>query len=240
MTSSSSSLNIAHVFPGFLGQYGHQGNALVLAQRCRFRGIACEVIEVPIGHPIPRLADCYLLAGGDCQGVPTMASALQQDRGLQQAAERGAVVIGLGSGYQLLGHHIRPLRGQACTGVGLLDVQAAPAPQRRFGAVVAEPCLPIVSPVLGFEDHQMTIRLGPDAQPLATLRQGWGNGLGQGSEGAWQGHVVGSSLRGPLLALNPSLADWILERLLGSLQPLSLDAVERLRQRFLSGLRSGS
>ena len=43
-------------------------------------------------------------------------------------------------------------------------------------------------------------------------------------------------LRGPVLALNPSLADLLLVELLGVLAPLPLLAVEHLRERFLREL----
>lgn len=236
MGSAVSTLRLVHLAPGFLGQYGHQGNALILAQRSRWRGIGCEILEVAPGDSIPSQGDLYLLAGGDTGGVAALAAVLQQQKGLQQAVDRGAVVLAIGSGLQLLGHSLLLGSGERINGLGILDLESQPASKRHFGPVVGDPLLPIQGPVLGFEDHQMTLRLGDGLEALARLRCGEGNGARQRTEGAWRGHVYGTSLRGPVLALNPSLADWLLSRLFGPLQPLPMLAVDRLRERFLRGL----
>ncbi len=232
----ASALSLVHVYPQFLGSYGHGGNALVLAQRCRWRGVTCDIHEVTIGEVIPAEADIYYLAGGDTVGVKAVAQALQQQQGLQQAAARGAVVFGVGSGCQLLGERLSLPRGDTFAGIGLLDLTSEPAVRRRFGPVIGEPLLPIEAPLLGFEDHQMTLQLGAEATAIAKLRHGAGNGSAQGTEGIWRSNVFGTSLRGPVLALNPSFADLLLERVLGPLDPLPLLAVDRLRERFLSAL----
>ena len=58
-------LRIGLVYPELLGTYGDRGNALVLAQRCRWRGIPAEIVEVAAGDPVPATLDCYLLGGGE-------------------------------------------------------------------------------------------------------------------------------------------------------------------------------
>ena len=57
-------LKIALVYPELLGTYGDGGNALVLAERARRRGIDVEVVSVGIGEDIPE-ATIYLLGGGE-------------------------------------------------------------------------------------------------------------------------------------------------------------------------------
>jgi len=232
----ATTLTLVHVYPQFLGSYGLGGNAQILAQRCRWRGMACDVQQVAIGEPIPTDGDIYYLAGGDTPGVKAVAEALQQQSGLKRAAARGAVVLGVGSGCQLLGEQLRLPTGETIAGIGLLDLICEPAVRRRFGPVIGDPLLPIEGSMLGFEDHQMTMRLGRTASAIATLRQGQGNGAEQGTEGSWRANVFGTSLRGPVLALNPALADLLLERVLGPLEPLPLIAVDRLRERFLSAM----
>jgi CobQ-like glutamine amidotransferase family enzyme len=236
MGSAISALRLVHLYPGLMGRYGHQGNALILAQRSRWRGVECEIVPVAPGEPIPSQADLYLLAGGDTPGVCTLAALLLQQQGLRSAVQRGAVLLAIGSGFQVLGHSLRLRSGQSVAGLGLLDAHSEPARKRRYGPVVADPLLPIEAPLLGFEDHQRIIRLGAESHALARLRCGEGNGAGQGTEGAWQSSIVATSLRGPVLALNPGLADALLSRLLGPLSPLPMLAVDRLRERFLRGL----
>ena len=229
-------LRIVYLYPGLLGRYGHQGDALVLAQRCRWRGVACELLPIAPGEPIPQQADLYLLAGGESPGLATMAQLLQQQRPWLQAVDRGAVLFASGSGLPLLGTGLITQIGETISGLGLLDLDSQWVCERRFGPVVGDPCLPLDGPLLGFEDHHLSIRLAADLSPLASLRCGVGQRGQPRREGVWHHHVVGTSLRGPVLALNPGLADWLLSRLLGPLPPLPMLAVDRLRERFLSGL----
>jgi hypothetical protein len=72
--------------------------------------------------------------------------------------------------------------------------------------------------------------------PLAHVVVGVGNGAGEGSEGAVQGHVVGTYLHGPVLARNPALADQFLSWALGDvhLGPLDDEASESLRDERLA------
>src|SRR6185369_16534257 len=44
-----STTRIALIYPELLGTYGDGGNAIVLAQRLRWRGMAAEVVSVPAG-----------------------------------------------------------------------------------------------------------------------------------------------------------------------------------------------
>lgn len=233
MPHPDTALRLVHLYPDFLGCYGQRGNAQVLTQRCRWRGIAVERLELEIGAAIPSQADLYLLAGGDTAGVAAVAEALRQQRGLLQAAEHGAVILAIGSGLQLLGESIQLLTGEWVSGLGLLPLQARPAEQRRFGPVIGEPMIPIEAPLLGFEDHQMMLTLPAGTQPISSLQLGEGNGHGLRHEGVRYGGGWGTNLRGPVLALNPSLADHLLAQLLGALEPLPLLAVDRLRERFL-------
>ena len=80
--------------------------------------------------------------------------------------------------------------------------------------------------LFGFENHAGRTTLGPGAAPLATVPPGRGNNGRDGTEGAVQGRVIGSYLHGPVLPVNPALADAILSMALsdrlpdGGLRPL--------------------
>ena len=66
---SDSSVAIALLYPELLGTYGDGGNATVLAQRLRWRGIAAEVVTVPPRAPLPT-CEIYLLGGDDDPAAP--------------------------------------------------------------------------------------------------------------------------------------------------------------------------
>ena len=46
-------LKIALLYPELLGTYGDGGNALVLAERARRRGVDAEILRVGIGDDVP-------------------------------------------------------------------------------------------------------------------------------------------------------------------------------------------
>ncbi len=236
MTAADSVLRFVYLYPGLLGRYGHQGDLSILAQRCRWRGVGCELLSISPGEPIPQQADLYVLAGGESPGLATMAQLLQRQRLWLKAVERGAVLFAVGSVLPLLGKRFITQTNESIPGLGLLDLDSQLVRQRRFGPVVGDAFLPLDTPLLGFEDHHLSIRLGADVSPLSSLRLGFGQGGKSRREGVWRGHIVGTSLRGPVLALNPALADWLLFELLGPLTSIPMLAVDRLRERFLSGM----
>ena len=62
-------IDIAVVFPDLLGTYGDGGNAVVLAQRLRWRGISATVTEVKAGDAVPDSCSIYVLGGGEDHGL---------------------------------------------------------------------------------------------------------------------------------------------------------------------------
>ncbi len=236
-----SAVSIVVVHPDLLGTYGDGGNAVVLAQRLRWRGMAAQVVEVASDQPVPASADLYCLGGGEDGPQAQSAGAMAAGRPLSRAVEGGAVVLAVCAGYQVAGEWFAGSDGRPRAGLGLLDVRATKGSGRRaVGEVVAEPVPDLGLPVLtGYENHGGLTTLGPSAQPLATVRTGVGNGGGDGTEGALGTRVIGTYLHGPVLARNPALADLVLSWAVGPLGPLDDAEVEALRRARLAGARSG-
>jgi len=220
MTSGSArrGLTIAVVYPDLLGTYGDGGNALVLTRRATWRGIDAELVQADSGSPLPG-ADIYCLGGGEDGPQVRAAEALVADGELHRAVDRGAVVLGVCAGFQLLGHSFPDSVDRPHPGLGLLDVSTRKGTgSRAVGELVASPTdeAPRLSggrPIpwlTGFENHGGVTTVGPGARPLARVVRGVGNGGGSGTEGAWQGKVLGCYLHGPLLARNVALADLLL------------------------------
>ena len=99
---SESRLRIVVVHPDLLGTYGDGGNGLVLANRARWRGIAVELIYAPSDAPLPRDGDIYCLGGGE-DGPQVRAAERLGDGSLADAVGRGAAVLAVCAGYQILG-----------------------------------------------------------------------------------------------------------------------------------------
>jgi lipid II isoglutaminyl synthase (glutamine-hydrolysing) len=220
-------VTVVNVLPGLLGTYGDTGNAIALAHRLHARSLPVEVIRVDAGDPVPTGGDVYLVGGGEDR-AQALAAGLIGDA-LARAVEAGATVVGVCAGLQILGRLWTDTSGTTHTGLGLLDVETEPLPHRAVGEAVVECAMPGVGRVVGFENHRGGTRLGPEARPLATVDGGVGNVLTPGTEGAWSGRVIGTYLHGPVLALNPALADYLLEGVVGSLPPMDDDLALRAR-----------
>lgn len=234
---SESTLRIGVLAPEVLGTYGDTGNALILAERARRRGIAAEVVMVDLFAPIPDSLDIYTLGGGEDTAQALAARHLREERGLEHAAAGGRPVLAICASLQVLGRWYVDAHGSRVEGLGLLDVETSPGAKRAIGELITEPLIPgLTDPLTGFENHGGRTKLGPEAKPLGRVLSGVGNGS-QGVEGAVQGSVVATYLHGPVLARNPQLADLLLERAVGhGLEPLIMPAVDRLRSERLAHL----
>jgi CobQ-like glutamine amidotransferase family enzyme len=235
---ADSSVRIGLVLPDVMGTYGDGGNALVLRQRLRLRGIAADIVEISLAEPVPDSLDFYTLGGAEDYAQRLATKHLIRYPGLQRAAARGAPVLAICAAIQVLGHWYETAAGERVDGVGVLDLTTSPQPTRTIGEVVSRP-LPagLSDPLTGFENHRGGTVLGPGAKPLGAVTKGAGNRAGDGIDGAVQGSIVATYMHGPCLARNPELADLLLSRVVGELAPLDLDEVTLLRRERLGALR---
>jgi lipid II isoglutaminyl synthase (glutamine-hydrolysing) len=231
---ADSTVRIGLVLPDVMGTYGDGGNAAVLRQRLRLRGIAAEIVEITLADVVPDSLDLYTLGGAEDYAQRLATKHLIQYSGLQRAAARGAPVLAICAAIQVLGHWYETSSGERVDGVGLLDVTTSPQTARTIGEVVSTPLLAGLSqPLTGFENHRGGTVLGEAASPLGAMKKGAGNRAGDGFDGAVQGSVIATYMHGPCLARNPELADLLLGKVVGELAPLELPEVDLLRRERL-------
>jgi lipid II isoglutaminyl synthase (glutamine-hydrolysing) len=227
-------LRICALYPDLMNIYADRGNLLLLERRCRWRGLGFRLLDSGLGDELdPDGADLYYIGGGQDRDQALCAFDLHNVKrdALQSAAARGAVVLGVCGGYQLLGHSYQ-LGDETLPGAGLVDLQTVRADgPRLIGNVAIEVELdPGERRVLaGFENHGGRTHLGPGARPLGHVLRGHGNNDRDGHEGVRAGTVIGTYLHGPLLPKNAWFADWLIRaalRLREPLEPLD-DELER-------------
>src|ERR1700733_9665759 len=228
---ADSTVRIGLLLPDVMGTYGDGGNAAVLRQRLRLRGIPAEIVEITLADAVPDSLDLYTLGGAEDYAQRLATKHLIQYPGLQRAAGRGAPVLAICAAIQVLGHWYETSAGERVDGVGLLDLTTAPQPARTIGELVTSPLLTgLTSPLTGFENHRGGTVLGDAAVPLGAVRKGAGNRAGDGIDGAVQGSVFATYMHGPCLARNPEFADLLLGKVVGELAPLDLPEVDLLRR----------
>jgi CobQ-like glutamine amidotransferase family enzyme len=195
--------------------YADRGNLLLLERRCEWRGIGFELAGAGLGDELdPDAHDIFYIGGGQDRDQALCAHdmvATKRDA-LHAAAARGAVVLAVCGGYQLLGHEYQ-LGAETIPGVGLVDLHTVRSTgPRLIGNVAIEVRLPDLDGprvLAGFENHGGRTHLGAGEQPLGRILAGHGNTGTTGFEGVLKGTVIGTYLHGPLLPKNAWFADWL-------------------------------
>ncbi len=252
----ASTLRVCALYPDLMNIYADRGNLIVLERRCRWRGLGFELSASGLTDTLDGDAhDLFYLGGGQDRDQRLCAGDLIETKreGLRAAAARGAVVLGVCGGYQLLGRSYT-LGEEEIPGVGLLDVRTVREDgPRLIGNVAIEVSLdgargapagrdPRVDEIgmgaasdggagvlAGFENHGGRTRLLGGTQALGRVLKGHGNDGRSGLEGARRGNTIGTYLHGPLLPKNVWFADWLIACALG-IEPAALalldDALE--------------
>jgi lipid II isoglutaminyl synthase (glutamine-hydrolysing) len=218
-------LTIALVYPELLGTYGDGGNALVLGERARRRGIDAEVLRVGIGDDLPD-ASIYLLGGGE-DGPQRLGAELLRASSFASRVTDGRFVFAVCAGLQLLGTTFAVEGDDEFEGLGLVPAVTHRGLTRSVGDLVVTAG---TSVLVGFENHGGRTTLDADVSPFGTVEVGRGNdGVVDGfrTENIWATYA-----HGPVLAINPWLADAILSRVLDrELEPLASVADELYAER---------
>ena len=224
-------LRVCALYPDLMNIYADRGNLLLLERRCAWRGIGFELHGAGLRDGIdPDAHDLFYIGGGQDRDQALCAEdmvATKRDA-LHAAAARGAVVLGVCGGYQLLGHSYE-LGADELPGVGLVDLRTVREDgPRLIGNVAIEmPTEQGLRVLAGFENHGGRTYLGEGEQPLGRVLAGHGNTGASGFEGVRRGTVIGTYLHGPLLPKNAWFADWLIRTAVGlsELAPLD-DALE--------------
>ncbi|QDQ96423.1 type 1 glutamine amidotransferase [Tomitella fengzijianii] len=211
-TAGDSTVRIGLILPDVLGTYGDGGNAVVLRERLRMRGYRAEIVATGFGEPVPDSLDIYALGGGEDAAQRLAARHMTAHPGLQNAAHRGAPVLAVCAGLQVMGEWFTASDGpggalRRVDGLGLLDATTEPgrpeaggrvsralvarglvtprhAPGRIIGEVAASPLVDgLTATLTGFENHGGNTTLGPAARPLGRVVRGTGNKRASDPEG---------------------------------------------------------
>jgi CobQ-like glutamine amidotransferase family enzyme len=201
-------LSIALVYPEILGTYGDGGNALVLAERAQRRGIDAEVLRVGIGDQMPDAA-IYLLGGGE-DGPQRLAADLLRESTLVSRVRDGKYVLAVCAGLQLLGTSFSVEGDDEYAGLGLVKAVTRRGLTRAVGEMLVRRDRDVL---VGFENHGGRTELGAGLEPFGLVERGRGNdGV---VDGFRTSKIWATYAHGPVLAMNPWLADEILSTVLG-------------------------
>ncbi|HUV58387.1 MAG TPA: hypothetical protein VMV96_06265 [Acidimicrobiales bacterium] len=211
-------IRITMIYPELLGTYGDVGNGLVLHQRAVRRGLSASLVSVGPGDEVPA-SDVYLLGGGE-DGPQRLAADLLASSSFGEHVRDGALVVAVCAGLQILGRTFSVEGDDEYAGLGLADVVTRRGTQRSVGELVADVG---GRTMVGFENHGGVTTLGEGVAPFGRVRMGRGND-GQ-ADGFRTKNIWATYAHGPVLAMNPWMADLVLEHVSGeSVAPLATAA----------------
>jgi CobQ-like glutamine amidotransferase family enzyme len=218
-------LRLCALYPDLMNIYADRGNIAVLRARCEWRGIGFELAASSLGeHLDPDAHDLLYIGGGQDRDQVAVAHDLVETKreAILAATERGAPLLAVCGGYQLLGTSYE-LGEEHVPGIGLAELRTVREEgPRLIGNCAIEADLGTGPRVIaGFENHGGRTYLGPGAEALGRVVRGHGNNGADGTEGVRVRNAIGTYLHGPLLPKNAWLADHLIELALGvELAPL--------------------
>lgn len=204
-----STLTIVELFPEHLAVNGDMGNVIVLRERLRLAGIEAEHVKHNPGDALPAAADIVTVGTGPVSALRVLEPAVQTIAGrLRQWRDDGVPMLAVTAGMQLLGASIRLPGDDVIAGAGVFDIETdATADRVVTNTFVVD--TDGLGRLIGIENHGSRTLLGKGAEPFGTATTGRGNG--GGGEGVRAINAIGTHLQGPALAMNPVLADHLIE-----------------------------
>jgi lipid II isoglutaminyl synthase (glutamine-hydrolysing) len=223
---------IATLFPLDTAAAGDDANAAALVRRAHQRGI--EATRTTVNRPEAMVhAAIYLLGGEGTTGVTDLVAHLRATDLADRVRAGRSIIFAVDAGLAAIGRTWRDASGHAHPGLGLVGVDIR-ATRGAARTVVTRPVPALgLPPMLGWESGQAGLTRDPDVAPLAELE---GMGPAAGTDGVLADGVLGTLMHGPVLALNPELADLVLARALGTAgwDPLPIAAVDTARARRIA------
>jgi CobQ-like glutamine amidotransferase family enzyme len=208
-------IRILHLAAHELNLNGEKGNLFCLQQRLRWSGLDCEISYDPEQSSIPRKIDAVFIGSGTESGADQAQLNLEIHRDLlRDLAKSGAPFLALGLGWEILGQSIKFVDGVEVSGLGIFPSRS----ERVVRRVSCESSGYDSSGVLttGYANHQSDITLDSGVRALVQLDAGHGNSstldfASVPGEGILHGNLMAARLNGPLLPMNPHLADQFID-----------------------------
>lgn len=214
-------VRLLHLYPRELNLYGDAGNLLCLKKRIEARGYSVEIMEAGIGDKIPDF-DIMLIGGGQDREMRIVQyDARRKAEILSYYIHSGRVVLAICGGYQLFGEYYKT-NDDVIRLAGILPFYTVAGDNRMIGNFAFDTSF---GSIVGFENHSGRTFLCGNIEPLGTLIYGYGNNGYDLTEGLLYKNTFCTYAHGPVLPKNPRLADELISRVIGKLEPLD-DEIE--------------
>ncbi|GAB3613344.1 hypothetical protein [Humibacter ginsengisoli] len=205
MTDAAAGVRILQLYPDELGVTGDAGNVEVLRTRLERSGVPVTIEEHRPGSALSAEPDLIVIGNGPLSALRNVhADALAQQAKLSEWVQR-VPLFAVGAGLELICSRIEDATG-SLEGVGLIPAIAHRGRARRVGYAIAETTHGdgTKRQLTGFEDQ--ATELSGVTTPFATIVRDVTGPVSR-PDGVQTRTITGTLLQGPLLPLNPWLAD---------------------------------
>ena len=201
-----------YLYPKTLRLNGESGNLQALDYRLEARGASLEIVNCELGEQLPGKRPDFVFLGS---GTLTATKLASEDLRIKSAQIRawikaGTKVLAVGSGFDLVSNGLETAEGETLFGLGLTDTRHRIGAKHLVGEVVA------TNGISGFVNSNRVISRPSSEHALATVSASDETELVNYVDGFKDGTVLASNIQGPLLPMNPELADEFLGWVIGS------------------------
>jgi lipid II isoglutaminyl synthase (glutamine-hydrolysing) len=209
------SITIGWLYPELMSTYGDRGNIIALKERCIWRGINVNVLELNVNFNEANLKKCDLLMMGGAQDKQQEAVSkdlLKKKKVLQKMIEENVPGIYICGAYQFLGKYYKEANGNIINCLGIFDLYTESEGEktaRLIGNMIFEN--KNLGKIIGFENHGGRTYLGENIKTFGKVIKGFGNNGQDQTEGAVYKNSIGTYSHGPILPKNPKLTDYLIE-----------------------------
>ncbi len=226
-------LTIATLFPRDTVAAGDEANAMALVRRAHQRGIQATHIAVHRTEAMTA-AQLYLLGGDGLAGVADLVAHLKATDVAEEVRSGQAMIFAVDAGLAAVARSWTDADGSVHDGLGLIG-STARAISPCVASVVTRPARRLGLPaMIGWRSRGFAMSRDDGQDHLVEVAPE--RGAGVDLDGALAPGVVGTQLHGPVLALNPELADLVLARAMGApgWDPRPIPSAETARARRIT------
>lgn len=199
-------ITLLHLYPQTLKLNGEVGNVTALKVRAGLYGHELKVSHVEVGQALPKKRPNIVFIGSGTLAGTKLAQAdlVSKEFELHQWIAAGTKVVAVGSGFDLISQELILESGEALRGLGLTNTTHNITGRHLVGEVT------LTNGLAGFVNSDRKIVRGSNDFVLGKVTRSDEAGLVDFLDGYFDGKVLGSVVQGPLLPMNPALADKIL------------------------------
>jgi len=222
-------IKIGWLYPDLMSTYGDRGNIICLHKRLQWRGETSEIISIDVHTTETQLKSVDIIIGGGSQDIAQelVMRDLRGKKGniITSLIEKGVPALFVCGAPQIMGKYYEPAFGKRIEGLGIFDM-VTKNPGKNTSRCIGNATAKVLwenigapthaaTVIRGFENHGGRTHLGKTAKPFANIIKGFGNNGEDGTEGIVYKNAIGCYFHGPLLPLNPAVADYLLSLVVG-------------------------